>query len=150
LYSKTYTEETDYMQPTTTTRSILVYGIIGLALLAAVVLGVQFAKNRSAQVASSGNQPQIAASDQQQPAPSSDQQGGAQEPSTPPPSEPTPEEDQNEGTALGSDNEPAPQPSIRVPATGTEDVILMTLAMSLSGFSAVVYFKSRRRLMTLN
>jgi hypothetical protein len=136
------------MQPTTTTRSVLVYGIIGLALLAAVVLGVQFAKNRSAEVATTNNQPQTASTEGQQPPAATEQQGGGSEQeSTPPASDPN-EASEDEGTALGNADQSEEGSSISVPATGAEDILLMTLAMSLSGFSAVVYFKSRRLLMT--
>jgi hypothetical protein len=141
------------MQPTTTTRSVLVYGIIGLALLAAIVLGVQFAKNRSVQIASTNNQPQTAATEGQPPA-APEQGGGTTQDNPPPASDPNQNaepQDEGEGTALGNaDRSDNPEPSIRVPATGSEDVALMTIATSLAGFSAVVYFKSRRRLMTLN
>jgi hypothetical protein len=129
-----------------TARSVVAYVLIGLALLGVILLGVQFAKNRSSQVAS-GPQP----TETVQPTPAQDPNqnqpqnpnGQGEQPANPQPTATQPQPVPQSGGTLSSSTD-----SVRVPATGLEDIILTAVGATLLAFSVAVYVRSRRRLMT--
>lgn len=119
-----------------TVRSLLLFVIIGVLLLAAVILGVRWARGRSDQIATA-NQPTV-----QQPAPQQAQEQKQPEPQPAPAATPQPQ-------AAPNTNKPAPAPSTtpsHVPATGMEDAILPIMVLAATVFAATTYVQSRRRL----
>lgn len=144
------------MEPTTqnnTLRSLLIFAIIGAVLLAAVILGVRWARSRSDQLASNAGQ------QTQQPAPAENKQ-----------EENKPAEQNNQGqsgeqsqpaqSSQPASNSPANQGSsatsstvahtpTHVPSTGAGDVALPIVAVVGAVFAASTYVQSRRRLARL-
>ncbi len=130
------------MQLSSITRSVIVYGLVGLALLGAIILGLQIAKNRSNII---GGTTQTAAAEKKQPAASQSQ----------PQSEPQPQPSEDKTST------PAPAPttpgtlgdststSSFVPATGSSDVIVASMALAGLVFAVAIYVQSRRRLTAL-
>lgn len=142
------------MQLSSTMRSVVVYGLVGLALLGAIILGIQVAKNRSSIVSNSdSSKPAVAQQPATQQPTSNDQQNqqNSDQPKTdnpannetpPPIPAPTDSSDSNTSTT-GSTSGPS-----RVPATGGTDLLIMPLALAGLVFAASVYVQSRRRLYT--
>lgn len=150
------------MEPTTqnnTLRSLLIFIIIGAVLLAAVILGVRWARGRSDQLASASNQQQTEQpattganqqpAQQQQPAQTQPQQ---QAPATQPPqnnntnnqvaSNPTLPAKSSTSTQPTS-NQPVPA---QVPSTGIQDAFLPIATIAAVVFASATYLQSRRRL----
>ncbi|HSW81807.1 MAG TPA: hypothetical protein VLG40_05460 [Candidatus Saccharimonas sp.] len=145
------------MEPTTqqnTLRSISVYVLIGALLLAAVILGVRWAKARSDGYAKAAQAPtaqQTAgnnSSSQSQPSQSQPQTGN--KPTTP--SQPSPTE-QNKAPQVAVNPQPAPvaaaQNPQRMPSTGIEDAFLPIGSLIAVVFAALTYVQSRRRLLRI-
>lgn len=152
------------MEPTTQNnplRSLLIFVIIGAVLLAAVILGVRWARGRSDQLANAGNQQQTeqpvttetnqqeqkpAEQQQQQPAQSQPQQ--QQTPATQPSNtnqqvaaNPTPV------TSSANTQSPSSQPvPTHVPSTGIEDAFMPIIAIAAMVCAGTAYVQSRRRL----
>ena len=135
------------MQISSTVRSVIVYGLVGLVLLGAIVLGVQVAKNRSSVV--SGTKP---ATTSKQPI--------AQNPTTtqkPAASEPKKSEDKTPAKpAAPSTASTSKTPSVaavvkpsRVPETGSSDFLMPAMTFAGLTFAIAVYVQSRRRLTAL-
>jgi cytoskeletal protein RodZ len=123
------------MQPSSTSRSVLVYGLVALVLFGAVLLGVQLVRNRNTIVAST--QPPTAQPTGQQP---------TNNPSTPAPTTSTPTPS---STPASPSNKPVlPQPT-HVPATGADDVMVAAVALGSAVWMVFLYRQSRRRLTTL-
>jgi len=128
------------MEPTqnNTVRSLLLFFIIGVLLLAAVILGVRWARGRSDQIASSNSQPAVQQPTEQQ---TQEQKQPEPQPATSAPS-PQPTTGLNKpATAPVASSTPS-----HVPATGIEDAILPIVALAATVFAASTYAQSRRRL----
>lgn len=114
-------------------RSVISYVLIGLALMALVVLGVVWAKNRSNSYAQKENG------------------GGQQAPSAPPqtqpaPNQPTTEQPGKDQQPTAAD-QPAPTTGVQqVPATGAGNPIAFAGAIAVAAYAGVYYIGSRRRL----
>ncbi len=117
---------------TSTLRSVFMYTLVALALIAAIVLGIQAVKNRSHTVSANNGQTQ-------NPQPTTPQ------PQTPP-------------ATSTPDPKPAPAPQVsgantqqptHVPATGSDDLVVTTLALSSLVAASMFYLQSRRRLVAL-
>lgn len=121
-------------------RGIILYSAVALVLLAAVIGGVVWAKERSKQYA--GNQPAPAAQETVAP----DVQGDQAQPA------PAPSQQENNQPAPAPDTaSPSPAPSTstpsHVPATGPADWLPFVATVSLTSFVAAQYIQSRRRLL---
>jgi outer membrane biosynthesis protein TonB len=137
------------MEPTTqnnTLRSLLIFIIIGAVLLAAVVLGVRWARGRSDQLANAGSQPQTeqpaATETQQEQKPAEQQPAQTQPQSGPVAANPTPAPKPASATQAPT-NQPTPT---HVPATGVEDAFMPIIAIAAMVFAGTAYVQSRRRL----
>lgn len=132
------------MEPTTqnnTLRSLLIFVIIGAVLLAAVILGVRWARGRSDQLANAGNQQQT-----EQPATT---ETGQQEPAEQQPAQTQPQVAANPTPAPkpATTQAPSSQPTpTHVPATGVEDAFMPIIAIAAMVFAGTAYVQSRRRL----
>jgi hypothetical protein len=137
-------------QSSINTRAILIYGLVGIALLVLIVFGISWAKNRSQQVASQ-TQNQTAQNQGQQPSGSGQNQnnGGDQ---NPPQNQPT---DNTASTSSGGGDQEVDGhvsgaattgPHI-VPAAGASDWPVFMGAISLAAYAGVKFAQSRRRLL---
>jgi hypothetical protein len=133
------------MEPTTqnnTLRTLLIFVIIGAVLLAAVVLGMRWAKGRSDQIANNQH---------------------TQQPASPPKTDDTKKPEEQEPSPVVVAPTPAPAssaPSVapststtvtpsHVPKTGPEDSLLPIAAIAALVFASINYVQSRRRLVHL-
>jgi outer membrane biosynthesis protein TonB len=153
------------MEPTTqnnTLRSLLIFIVIGAILLAAVILGVRWARGRSDQLANAGNQQQteqpVATNTDQQEQKPAEQQPTQQQPQQAPAAQPQPAAN-NQVAANPTPASPAPTTSststqapsnqpvpAQVPSTGIEDAFLPIIAIAAMVFAGTTYMQSRRRL----
>jgi cytoskeletal protein RodZ len=123
-------------------RPVIIYIIVAVVLFAALILGVRWAKSRSAYYAqhqSGQNQP-VAEQGSQQASPST--QGSQQTPSTQ--AEPSPGTQTSSNTASST-----PAASLSVPSTGAEDFIVPIISLSLVTFAGASYMRARKRLQSL-
>lgn len=119
-------------------RPIILYIIIAIALVAALVLGVWWAKNRANQYAQQPITEQVS-----QPQGESVPEVASQ----PPVQSPDPAETASVPPAPTM-TQPEPSTPVIVPATGAEQVILPITSVSLFVFAALSYIRARRRLVT--
>jgi outer membrane biosynthesis protein TonB len=145
------------MQPTTQTdmmRSMIIYILIGVALLGAVILGVRWAKGRSDQYAQAGKNPTSTTTQQpaqKQPDSSKPSDQNKQQATTPP------QQPAVKPPVAAAPSTPQPQPApasnpsaSRVPSTGIEDAVLPIFALALLTFASIRYLQSHRRLHSLS
>lgn len=156
------------MQPSSNLRSVFIYSLTGILLLGAIILGVQFARNRSNDLANTNNQPVVASNEQtkspsKKPAstPPANKPAATKKPTTAKTATKTPTktattktetqpkkvastgtgtgQTDKHGTLGTSTNVPN-----QVPATGAADILGSTLAVSALAFSGLIYARSRR------
>lgn len=120
-------------------RPVILYIIVAIVLFAALILGIRWAKSRSAFYA----QQQTG---QSQPA---ENQGGQQTETNPSTQEPeqSPAAPENNNASQPSPSAPdqAAVPS-RVPSTGPEQFIMPIIALSMVTFAGASYWQARRKL----
>jgi len=121
-------------------RPIIIYIIVAIVLFAALILGIRWAKSRSAYYAQlqSGQSQPVA-------------QGGGQQTNTPsgqapPQSQPKPAGSPSQNSSSTAENSTIPT---QVPSTGAEDFIAPIISLSLIAFSATSYIRARKRLLAL-
>lgn len=126
-------------------RPVILYIIIAIALCVALVVGVWWAKIRSADYAQQSGQQQTAQNSQPQGSSSS------QDASQPP--QQSPASSSNSETPTSAPQQTAasqtPASASRVPATGPEQPFLQVLSMGAVVFAAFSYIKARRKLQNL-
>lgn len=161
----------EYMEPTSRSsnlRSLLIFFVIGAILLAAVILGVRWARGRSDQLATKPTSvatdtrtdaqkqadEQKKAEDQRKAAEqrAADDKKKADEEKARKDAAAAQQSKNNENkVATASPVSPAQQATpARVPSTGIEDAFLPIAALAALVFSAVNYRQSRRRLLRLS
>ena len=120
-------------------RPVIIYIIVAVVLFAALILGLRWAKSRSAYYAQqqSGQSQPVA------------ETGGHQAttPSTQEPEQPAPAPPPAPSSSNTASNTPA-VPS-HVPSTGPEQFILPIISLSLVTFSATSYVRARKRLQSV-
>lgn len=126
-------------------RPIILYIIIAIALFVALILGVRWAKSRSAYYSQPQNGQNQQVTQESQP------QGDSEE-------EPAPAAQQSPSTSNSNESQPTastptastPVPAAggvsRVPSTGPEQVLLSIISLSAVVFAALSYVRARRRL----
>jgi cytoskeletal protein RodZ len=128
-------------------RPVILYIIIAIALCVALIVGVWWAKIRSADYAQQQN-------GQQQTAQNNQPQGDSNSQNASQPSEQSQAQSSTPETATttpqtAASQSPAPAHVSRVPATGPEQPFLQVLSMGAVVFAALSYIKARRRLQNL-
>lgn len=135
------------MQQSINTRAIILYGLIGIALLGLIIFGISWAKNRSEQVAS---QPQQQTSQNQQQG--GEQQGAQQQDQNNAGNSNNPGSTSNMGdqeVADGQVSGAATTGPTQVPAAGASDWPVFMGAVSVAAFAGAKLLQSRRKLYDL-
>ena len=128
-------------------RPVVIYIIVAVVLFAALILGIRWAKSRSAYYAQrqTGQSQPVA------------QEGNQQ--TSPPATQPEPDQSLSQpvassDSAASNTSSTAVEPTVvtpsRVPATGAEQVILPIISLSLVAFAGTSYVRARRRLQSLS